>query len=258
MEAGYGAELKASRIGQRARQRRRDIAAAKAAGSAVDRDLERIQRQQRAWAQGAEGERQVADALAPLAQFGWTALHDVRWPGRRLANIDHIAIGPGGVVIIDAKNWTGNVTIKDGTLRQNGYSRAREVDGAYEAGAAVAMLLAPEVRGTIRSVICLAGQEHEPVDVGRGVIAIGRLQLARWLAGMPAQLNPYVVAGIGRHLYRHLGAPRSRSRRANRTRFRAPDNDGRRSIGVGRALLIIGLLMVLMILMLNVVSLLVR
>lgn len=88
--------------------------------SAVEAELERIQQAQRNWAQGAEGERQVAAALEPLRQFGWIALHDVHWPGRPQANIDHVAIGPGGVVVIDAKNWTGTVALANGTLRQNG------------------------------------------------------------------------------------------------------------------------------------------
>ena len=46
------------------------------------------------WAAGAEGERTVAQILAPLAAEGWYQLHDrlIRAGG----NVDHILIGPGG------------------------------------------------------------------------------------------------------------------------------------------------------------------
>lgn len=227
MEAGYGAEEQASRRARRAAERRRELEAAAQAGSAVEAELTRLVHQQRMWAQGAEGERKVAAALEPLARFGWVALHDVHWPGRPHANIDHIAVGPGGVIIIDAKNWTGSVTVANGVMRQNGYSRMREVEGAAQATAAVTALLAPQHRAATRAVICLAGQDQRPVTVGPGVTVVGRLQIAAWLATLPPRLSPYDVADLGRHLHRELAAPQPRvtSRRSpvrTRRRRRSP------------------------------------
>ncbi|WP_299091593.1 nuclease-related domain-containing protein [uncultured Microbacterium sp.] len=57
-----------------------------------------------AWAHGAAGEEHVADSLDQLAEAGAVALHDRRIPGSR-ANIDHIAITPWGVWVIDAKRY---------------------------------------------------------------------------------------------------------------------------------------------------------
>ncbi|WP_407923750.1 nuclease-related domain-containing protein [Arthrobacter cheniae] len=34
--------------------------------------------------------------MRQLELQGWRMLHDVHWPGRPKANIDHIAVGPGG------------------------------------------------------------------------------------------------------------------------------------------------------------------
>jgi ElaB/YqjD/DUF883 family membrane-anchored ribosome-binding protein len=48
-----------------------------------------------AWRRGAAGERRTARLLGPLERQGWVVLHDVAVPGSR-ANIDHLAIGPGG------------------------------------------------------------------------------------------------------------------------------------------------------------------
>ena len=56
------------------------------------------------WRQGAKGERQSAKLLAKLKRDGWKILHDLAIPGSR-ANVDHLAIGPGGVWVIDSKLW---------------------------------------------------------------------------------------------------------------------------------------------------------
>ncbi|MCU1461802.1 MAG: hypothetical protein JWO37_1877 [Acidimicrobiales bacterium] len=66
----------------------------------------------KAWLQGAEGERRVGAALDAIGHAGVVALHDRRVPGSR-ANIDHIAIAPSGVWVIDAKRYSGQVAKKD-------------------------------------------------------------------------------------------------------------------------------------------------
>jgi hypothetical protein len=60
------------------------------------------------WRQGAKGERQTARLLAKLDRDGWRVLHDLAIPGSH-ANIDHLAIGPGGVWVIDSKLWGSRV-----------------------------------------------------------------------------------------------------------------------------------------------------
>lgn len=59
-----------------------------------------------AWAHGALGEELLGARLDGLADKGVRALHDRRIPGTR-ANIDHIAVGPAGVHVIDAKRYAG-------------------------------------------------------------------------------------------------------------------------------------------------------
>ena len=63
-----------------------------------------------AWKVGADGERRVADVLAEVP--GIDVLHDRLVPRSR-ANIDHIAIGPTGVFVIDAKKYTGQIEVRD-------------------------------------------------------------------------------------------------------------------------------------------------
>jgi hypothetical protein len=75
----------------------------------------------RNWRRGARGERRTARQLDRLAQEGWVVFHDLAVPGSR-ANVDHLAIGPAGVFLVDSKNWRGRLTfVPDGTLWHGSY-----------------------------------------------------------------------------------------------------------------------------------------
>lgn len=59
----------------------------------------------RAWERGAEGEALVGRRLEKyLAGSGVKLIHDRAVRGRGGMNIDHIAVGPGGVTVIDTKS----------------------------------------------------------------------------------------------------------------------------------------------------------
>jgi hypothetical protein len=63
-----------------------------------------------AWRRGAAGERRTARLLAPLERQGWAVLHDLAIPGTP-ANIDHLVIGPGGVLVVDSKQYRGRLQL---------------------------------------------------------------------------------------------------------------------------------------------------
>jgi hypothetical protein len=63
-----------------------------------------------AWRRGAIGERRTAHLLTPLERHGWAVLHDLAIPGAA-ANIDHLVIGPGGVLVIDSKRYRGRLQV---------------------------------------------------------------------------------------------------------------------------------------------------
>jgi hypothetical protein len=62
------------------------------------------------WQIGAWGEQATAKVLRKLEREGWIVLHDLP-SGHGNANVDHIAIGPGGVYLLDSKQLGGSVTI---------------------------------------------------------------------------------------------------------------------------------------------------
>jgi hypothetical protein len=56
--------------------------------------------------QGNNGELKVAEILNDLRSDGWLTLHDIQ-TGR--GNIDHVAVGPGGIVTVETKSRRGRV-----------------------------------------------------------------------------------------------------------------------------------------------------
>lgn len=118
-----------------------------------------------AWRVGAEGERRAAEFLAEAQ--GVEVLHDRRIPGSK-ANIDHIAIGPSGVFVIDAKKYTGAVEVRDvGSLFRtderlyvNGRDRTKLVDGVLWQGEVVRTALSDDFPDVdVRGVLCFIGCE---------------------------------------------------------------------------------------------------
>jgi hypothetical protein len=96
---------------------------------------------ERAWKVGAEGEERAAARLARLLRNTRVVLlHDRRLPGSR-ANIDHLAVGPGGITVIDTKCLAGRIEVRGrGTraeLRVGGRDRTKLLDGVTRQVAAV-------------------------------------------------------------------------------------------------------------------------
>ena len=63
---------------------------------------------------------------------GVSVLHDLRVPGSR-ANIDHLCVGPGGVTVVDSKNYAGKVRKRSGGLWVNGRNRTRLIEAVLSA-----------------------------------------------------------------------------------------------------------------------------
>src|SRR6185369_13982637 len=83
----------------------------------------------RNFASAAASENRLARTLIELEPLGYTLLADRRWPGSARANIDLILVGPGGVIIVDAKAWR-EVTVAAGHVFRG------EVDVIAEIGLA--------------------------------------------------------------------------------------------------------------------------
>jgi hypothetical protein len=164
---------------------------------------------------GAEGAvlRKRADAqraaLDGLRGHGYDVLHDVRWPGRRRANIDHVAIGPAGILVVDTKNWTGKVSVHHGILRQNGSRRDKQVDGVRRAGVDVAALLQPPPALPVIPVLGLAGEHQVPATRCGPVTVVDVGRLPEWVSALPGHLSPSEAHDLARELRSKLPAEKS-------------------------------------------------
>jgi hypothetical protein len=178
-----------------------------AGGSAYDvarkqrEKAERLQQSAALWDKGADGEVAVARALEALPE-GWVALHDLRWPGRQCANIDHVAIGPGGVFVIDAKNWSGRVEVRDEVLLQNGRRREPTVVSAAQAAIAVQGLVPPPAH--CMGVLCFV-RDEPLVAWARDVMVCSTSNLATMLTSRPHVLSPEGVRGCADALRSGMG-----------------------------------------------------
>ncbi|GAB3760295.1 hypothetical protein FB382_003066 [Nocardioides ginsengisegetis] len=152
---------------------------------------ERLQRSAELWERGADGEAATAAALSALPSQDWTVFHDIRWPGRQFANIDHVVVGPAGVFVIDSKNWTGRIQVRDNVLSQNGRRREEAVVGVAEAGLAIARLCPRVVPQHVFSVLSFV--RDEPVTGwARDVMVCSTANIAEMLSTRPAVLPPDV------------------------------------------------------------------
>lgn len=167
----------------------------------LKRQLDQVERETKSWDTGAVGERIIADRLSQLIPHGWYVLHDVHWPGRPKANLDHVLVGPGGIVVVDAKNWTGEVRVSSGVLWQGRYSRTQSVEGALAQCAAVASVLAPPHRRLVRPLICMAAQPDLFGVTSSDVAVAGVDRVVAAVTALPAVMDQQTVIG----LYAQLG-----------------------------------------------------
>lgn len=149
---------------------------------------ERLARSADLYERGAIGEQETAAALSALPADRWTAFHDVHWPGRRYANIDHVVVGPGGVFVIDSKNWSGAITVRDDVLRQNGRSRETTVAAAAEAALAIAGITAALPPQRIQPVLCFV-RDDELTGWARDVMVCSTSNLVHLLLSRPEVID---------------------------------------------------------------------
>ena len=147
-----------------------------------------------AWRRGSAGERRTAQLLDPLERHGWAVLHDLAVPRSR-ANIDHLVIGPGGVFVVDSKQYRGRLQLDpSGGLWHGRYPLASMVQAvSFEADQAAQVLPDPGV--VVRPIIAIHGA-HVPWGkvLMDGIPVVPAERLPGMLRALPAMLGPERVA----------------------------------------------------------------
>ena len=163
----------------------------------------RLEQSAELWDRGAAGERATAEVLALLPGASWTVFHDVQWPGRRNANIDHVVVGAPGVFVIDSKNWSGRVVVQAGVLRQNGRSRELAVAGAADSALAVSELTTAVSPDLVWPVLCFA-RDEELSGCVRNVMICSTSNLLDLFVSRDPVLTPEQVARTSASLHTML------------------------------------------------------
>jgi hypothetical protein len=122
-----------------------------------------------AWAAGAVGEQYVAEHLERLDQR-WYITHDVVL-GRGRANLDHVVVGPPGVVVVNAKYHGERLVHLDGQVHVDGQRRRHVQQAADEARQVSERLTAatrrPVTASALVAIVSAAFMQTAPSDAKR-------------------------------------------------------------------------------------------
>ncbi len=158
----------------------------------------------RNWRRGARGEQRTARQLARLARHGWVIFHDLAVPGSR-ANVDHLVIGPGGVFLVDSKNWRGRLVFApDGTLWHGSYPlTATLATIGFETGAITNALALPGL--AVEPLLVLHGST---IPWGEqylgGVAVLPAARLVATLLALPPLLTDQQVTQLAQRVLSRL------------------------------------------------------
>lgn len=194
----------------------------------------------------ADVEEATAAALAALPP-SWTVVRDPRWPEDRFPSIDHIAVGPTGVFVIDTRSWPGRVSVLRGALWHNTEPRTGVLHETAAAAASVSDLAASARFDYVHGVICLPGS-NLPATWVDGVLVCSAAHLVNELTSyvevIPGGVGKVVATDIERRLHGD-GRPRRAKPAAPRPAASRPPVTKRRRPGGGLVLGVFGAALVL-------------
>jgi hypothetical protein len=169
------------------------------------------------WKRGADGEMKTGRVLKRLESAGWSAFHD-RTTGR--GNLDHIAVGPGGVLLLESKNLNGGISIgDDGLTTVFGDAEIDSFTNRRLAGAMTRSAIELRERITaatglsywVDAVVVIWGDFPDGLDERGGVTYVAGDQLATWLTSRPDRIPPRDVSHIRLALAADAVVPRAPS-----------------------------------------------
>jgi hypothetical protein len=196
---GHSLDLSLNRAGGMAREQAHALKEAAPVRTFLARALG-VRNDERAWRIGADGEEKVAAQLEKVLRKDprWRILHAVP-VGERGSDIDHVAIGPGGVFTINAKHHPGaKIWVGGDTFMVNGHRQPYIRNSRHEAKRAARLLSAScgflvEVAGVVVPVRAAdVAVKKAPDDV----FVVPRAKVARWLRRRPEVLRADAIEAI--------------------------------------------------------------
>ncbi len=122
---------------------------------------ERLMQRFRSFLKGARGEERVARELALLPD-GYCIVHGLADVGS--GDFDHVVVGPGGIALVETKNWSGPITYSEGEVLVGGRRPSRSPVAQVRCEALrleQRLREAGHASATIHPVVCLASDAFE-------------------------------------------------------------------------------------------------
>ena len=142
----------------------------------------------------ASSEAGLASALRALSALSWHVLEDRRWPNSKRANVDFILVGPGGIVVVDAKAWA-EVRAADDTVYRGQDRCDEDLDNAGRLIASMTEGL-DHIGLTSTSISVVWAFSGKTIDAAvRTVQLIGAAEVVEWVSRLPRRFtSPQVEA----------------------------------------------------------------
>lgn len=149
---------------------------------------------------GNAGERLVGGLLDVLDGAGWVVLHDRYRSASSPANLDHVVVGPPGVFVVDAKNWTGErLRLDERGMALDRYRKDEELWAVRADAALVGERVAAVAPEAVTTGVLAFVQDlglTGPV-AHQGVVVLQAEQLLLWLTSQPVRLTAQQVHQLG-------------------------------------------------------------
>jgi hypothetical protein len=160
----------------------------------------------RSFEAAAHSEQRLARALIELEPLGYTLLADRRRPGSMRGNVDLVLVGPGGVVLVDAKAWR-EVTVAGGRVWRGTDDATPEIERLADLltitqGELAEIGLAP---GEVHAMVAFTGLDVPRAELF-GVTLLGDAAAVSEIARLGQRLAPTRVAAV-RDALEHLFPP---------------------------------------------------
>lgn len=145
---------------------------------------------------GADAESFTAGELRKLRREGWRAVHNI--PFER-GDVDHVAVGPGGVFAIETKTSGASWDFLVQHAKPEHWARQAR-DGAFRVRYLIKQVASTDVPPTPVVASWIHGQPDEANEVIDGVWHVRGHLLRQYLRQHPTTLTPEQVDGIYRAL----------------------------------------------------------
>jgi Nuclease-related domain len=143
------------------------------------------------WERGAQGERATAGYLTALEAAGFISFHN-RWVAGLRGDVDHIAVGPTGIFVIETKTTTAKVEVIRDSLLLAEHDKQEWVDQVTREAMAVQIALRDLVdplHRTVAPVLCVHGSGPGIGRTVAGVQIVSGPRLAATLSAAPSVLT---------------------------------------------------------------------